>query len=243
MKRIRKAALLIAGILVIAIIGLYIISTYTSTMLFPEVWSQNSPLGSSYEFKVNDAPFFQNELEAGFLSTVGRVVVTDPEGRTFELERDFNINEYSGEVTRRFVLYGPPDGGLPESGKYRFDLIKAGKIVSVKTVDYEQSSLGYPTDVRWERRGEDLFVEWSPPPDVGKENWYKVIVWDTEGSWETPTSLVFDWDASDGFLESVPFIENRVYHLEVAIFSGAGFAYSEYHYFIWDLEASRARGF
>lgn len=239
MKRIRKAALLFAGILVIGIIGLYIISTYTSTMLFPEVWSQNSPLGSSYEFKVNDAPFFKNELEAGFLSTVDRVVVTDLKGKRFELERDFNINEYSGEVTRRFVLYGPPDGGLPESGKYRFNFIKAGKIVSVKTVDYEQSKLGYPTDVSWERRGEDLFVEWSPPPDVGKENWYKVIVWDTEGSWETPTSLVFDWDASDGLLEGVPFIENGTYRLEVAIFSGAGFAYSEYYNFIWDLDASR----
>ncbi|NQT08212.1 hypothetical protein HQ586_03975 [Candidatus Bathyarchaeota archaeon] len=239
MKRIRKAALLIAGILVIAIIGFYIISTYTSTMLFPEVWSQNSPYGASYEFKVNDAPFFKNELEAGYLSTVDRVVVTDPKGRKYELERDFNINEYSGEVTRRFVLYGPPDGGLPESGKYRFAFIKEGKTVSEKTVDYEQSKLGYPSEVRWERRREDLFVEWSPPPDVDKENWYKVIVWDTEDNWETPTSLVFDWDASDGLLESVPFIENRVYQLEVAIFSGAGYAYSEYHYFIWDLVASR----
>ena len=180
------------------------ITTFTSILVLPQVWSQNSPYGASYEFKVNDVQLLKKELETGFLSTIDGVVVTDPKGRTFTLERDFNINEYSGEVTRRFVLYGPPDGGLPESGKYRFAFNKAGKIVSVKTVDYEQSKLGYPTEVRWERRGEDLHVEWTPPPDVGKENWYKVIVWDTEDDWETPTSLVFDWDASDGLLEDVP---------------------------------------
>ena len=239
MKRLRKEAFILVATAFAAFIGLYVITTFTSILVLPQVWSQNSPLGSSYEFKVNDAPFFKKELETGFLSTVEGVVVTDPKGKRFELERDFNINEYSGEVTRRFVLYGPPDGGLPESGKYRFAFIKADKIVSVKTVDYEQSKLGFPTEVRWERRGVDLLVEWTPPSDVDKENWYKVIVWDTEGSWETPTSLVFDWDASHGLLEDVPFIENRVYHLEVVIFSGAGFAYSEYYNFIWDLEASR----
>ena len=241
LKRLRKAALIFVGLLVIATVGFYIISTFTSTMLFPEVWSQNSPYGASYEFKVNDIDFMKIGLETGFLSTVDRVVVTDPTGRVFELERDFNINEYSGEVTRRFVLYGPPDGGLPESGKYRFAFNRAGKRVGVKYVEYEQSSLGYPTEVRWERRGEDLYVEWNPPTDVGKENWYKVIVWDTEDTWETPTSLVFNWDASDGLLEDVPFIENGIYRLEVAIFSGAGFAFSEYHHFIWDSAASRIR--
>jgi len=238
LKRIHKAAIIVAGILVIGIIGFYIISTYTTIMLFPEVWSQNSPYGASYEFKVNDAPFFKKELETGFLSTVSRVVVTDPKGKKFELERDFNINEYSGEVTRRFVLYGPPDGGLPESGKYRFEFKREGETVLVKYVDYVRSSLGYPTEIRWERRGKDIYVEWSPPPNVGKENWYKIIIWNTEGNQETPTSLVFDWDASDGLLEDVPFIENETYQLEVAIFSGAGFAYSEYHHFIWDQEAS-----
>jgi len=188
---------------------------------------------------VNDFQPFTKELETGFLSTVDGVIVTDPGGRTFTLERDYNVNEYSGEVTRRFVLYGPPDGGLPETGEYRFSFIKAGKIVGVKTVDYVQSQLGYPTDVRWERRGGGLYVEWTPPANVGKENWYKVIVWDTEGDWDTPTSLVFDWDASDGLLEGVPFVDYGVYQLEVALFSDVGYAYSEYHHFIWDSEASR----
>ena len=238
LKRIHKAALIVAGILAIGIIGLYIISTYTTIMIYPEVWSQNSPYGASYEFKVNDVQLIKKELETGFISTLDRVVVTDTKGKQYELERDFNINEYSGEVTRRFVLYGPPDGGLPESGKYRFDFIKEGKTVLVKYVDYVQSTLGYPTEIKWERRGKDLHVEWSPPPNVGKENWYKIIIWNTEGTLETPISLRFKWDASEGLLEDVPFIENGTYQLDVAVFSGVGFAYSEHHYFIWDQEAS-----
>ena len=60
-----------------------------------------------------------------------------------------------------------------------------------------------------------------------------------EGDWDTPTSLVFDWDASDGLLEGVPFVDYGVYQLEVAIFSDVGYAYSEYHRFIWDSEATR----
>jgi len=238
LRRIHKAALIVAGILTIGVVGLYIISTFTTAMIFPEVWSQSSPYGASYEFKVNDHPLMGKDLEIGRLSIIDRVVVTDAKGKKFELEREFNINEYSGEVTRRFVLYGPPDGGLPESGKYRFDFIKEGKIVLVKYVDYVQSALGYPTEISWERRGNDIYVEWNPPPNVSRKNWYKVIIWDTEGIWETPISLVFDWDASDGLLEGVPFIENGIYQLEVAIFSGAGYAYSEYYEFIWDQEAS-----
>jgi len=239
LRRLHKAALILVAIPFIAFIGLYMITTFTSILVLPQVWSQNSPYGASYEFKVNDIKLFIKKLEVGFLSTVDRVVVTDTKGRKFELERDFNVNVYSGEVTRRFVLYGPPDGGLPETGKYRFDFIEAGETVLVKTVDYVQSSLGYPTEVRWERRGEDLYVEWNPPPDVGKENWYKVLVFDEEDNWETPTSLVFKWDASDGLLEDVPFIENEAYQLNVAIFSNAGYAYSEYHHFIWDSMVSR----
>ena len=160
------------------------------------------------------------------------------ECKNYDLERDYNINEYSGEVTRRFVLYGPPDGGLPESGEYTFTFFKDGKKAAVKTVDYQQSELGYPTEVRWERRGDDLFVEWTPPVGVGKENWYKVLVWDMENNWDTPTSLVFDWDASEGLLRDVPFVEDELYHLNVAIFSDVGFAYSEYYVFIWDSVAS-----
>lgn len=222
----------------ILICGLYLISTYSTILIFPEVWSQHSPYGSSYEFKVNNNLILDDELESGFLSTIDRVIVIDPQGKEHELERDYNINEYSGEVTRRFVLYGPPDGGLPESGKYRFDFIKKGETVLTKNVDYKQSTLGYPTDVNWERRGNDILVKWRPPFDVGKENWYKVLIWSLDGVFETPVSLIFDWDVAEGLLEDVPFTENSTYQLNVAIFSGAGFAYSEHHYFIWDKNAS-----
>lgn len=238
MRRLYRAAVVLAGVAVFAFAGLYVVCSFTSVLVLPQVWSQNSPYGASYEFKVNDNDFMKGELETGFLSTVDSVVVTDPGGREFELERDFNVNEYSGEVTRRFVLYGPPDGGLPESGEYGFEFIRDGRRVGVKTVDYVQSRLGYPTDVRWERRGDDLYVEWTPPAGVDEGNWYKVIVWDTEGGWETSTSLVFEWDASGGLLEDVPFVDDGVYQLEVAIFSNTGYAYSEYHYFTWDSVAS-----
>jgi hypothetical protein len=238
LRKLHKIALIGASLLIIASTVLYIISMYTPILVFPQVWSQHSPYGSSYEFKVNDNELWKTELETGFLSEIDEVVVTTPNGRKYDLERDYNINEYSGEVTRRFVLYGPPDGGLPESGEYTFTFIKDGETAAVKTVGYVQSMLGYPTDIRWERMGDDLVVKWTPPVGVGKENWYKVLVWDMEGVWETPTSLVFDWDASEGLLEDVPFVEDAVYNLNVAIFSDVGFAYSEYHFFVWDSVAS-----
>lgn len=216
-------------------------TTEKATVLInPQVWSQYSPYGASYEFKVNDEVLKPGaELEYGFLSHVDRVVVTDTKGAQFELERDYNINEYSGEVTRRFVLYGPADAELPATGKYRFDFIKDGKIVLTKHVDYVQSNLGYPTNVTWERRGDGIFVQWIPPANVNKQNWYKVLIWSVDGTPESFASLRFDGDASSGLLEDVPFFENGEYQINVAVFSHEGFAYSEYQNFRWDETATR----
>ncbi|MCW4048453.1 MAG: fibronectin type III domain-containing protein [Candidatus Bathyarchaeota archaeon] len=241
MRRIVKVALVVPVIIAVLFVGVYFVGRNTTILMFPEVWSQSSPYGESYEFKVND---FQGDpdLESGFLITIDRVVVTDPLGREYELEKDFNINEYSGEVTKRFVLYGPEDGGLPVTGEYRFDFIKDGETVLTKHVDYTQSNLMYPTDVSWERRGSDIYVEWTPPPNVNKNNWYKVLIWSTGDTPSQFVSLRFDGDASSGLLEDVPFVEGGTYQLNVAVFSGVGYAYSEYHNFVWDREASPITG-
>ncbi len=238
MKRIYKVAVVLS-LLLIGGVGLFWAGNNTSILVYPEVWSQFSPYGASYEFKVNDAQLGPKaELESGFLSKIDRVVVTDTRDIEYELERDFNINDYSGEVTRRFVLYGPEEAELPETGKYRFDFIKDGEIVLTKYVDYTQNNLGFPTNVSWERMGSDIFVQWTPPPNVDKKNWYKVLIWNTDDTPQAFVSLRFDGDASSGLLENVPLVENGEYQLNVAVFSGVGYAYSHYYYFRWDENAT-----
>lgn len=229
----------IAFLLIVGGIGFFWSANNTSILVYPQVWSQYSPYGSGYEFKVNDAQLGPDQtLESGWLSEIDRVVVTDTKGIEYELDRDYNINEYSGEVTRRFVLYGPEDSHLPETGKYRFDFIKDNEIVLMKYVDYVQSNLGYPTDVSWERRGEDIYVTWTPPPNVDKDNWYKVLIWNTDGTPDAFVSLVFEGTSSNGLLEKVPFIEGGEYQINVAVFSNDGYAYSHYQYFVWDENAT-----
>jgi len=239
LRRIVKAVAVVGAILLVGGIGLFWADNSRAVFVFPEVWSQYSPYGASYEFKVNDGqinPYAA--LESGFLSTVDRVVVTDTKGVEFELNRDYNINEYSGEVTRRFVLYGPEEAELPETGSYRFDFFRDGEIVLTQHVDCTQSNLGYPTDVTWERRGNDIFVQWTPPPNVNKKNWYKVLIWNTDDTPDAFVPLKFDGDTSSGLLEDVPLVEDGEYQLNVAVFSGVGFAYSEYNYFRWDEQAT-----
>ncbi len=238
MKRRYKVVLVIPVLILLAVGAFNWAGRNTTLMILPQVWSQSSPEGDSYEFKVNQFINNNGELEVGFLSTMDRVKVTDPGGRTFELERDFNINEYSGEITRRFVLYGPPDGGLPETGKYRFDFLVGDEIKLTKHVDYTQDYLEYPTGVKWERRGSDILVEWTPPPDATRTNWYKVLIWSFGDTPPQFVSLRFDGDASSGLLEDVPFIEGGTYQLNVAFYSNVGYAYSEYFNFLWDETAS-----
>lgn len=235
LRRRYKVLGAIAFILIVGGVAFYWSANNTTLLVFPQVWSQYSPYGSGYEFKVNDAQIGPNQpLESGWLSTVDRVVVTDTKGIEYELERDYEINNYSGEVTRRFVLYGPEDSHLPETGRYRFDFIKDGEISLTKYVDYVQSNIGYPTDISWERRGEDIYVEWTPPANVGKKNWYKVLIWSHEDTPESFISLRFEGEAASGLLEDVPFVEDGKYQLNVAVYYNDGYSYSHYHYFIWD---------
>jgi len=237
--RRRFKVLLTIPVLILLAVGVFFWAGRNTTLLiYPQVWSQSSPEGDSYEFKVNQFIKDDTELEVGFLSTMDRVMVTDPSGRTFELERDFNINEYSGEITRRFVLYDPSDGDLPETGKYRFIFLIGDEVKLTKHVDYVQDNLEYLTGVKWERREDDIFVEWTPPSDATRKNWYKVLIWNIGDTPQQFVSLRFDGDVSSGLLEKVPCIEGGTYQLNVAFFSNVGYAYSEYYNFIWDETAS-----
>ena len=65
--------------------------------IWPQVWSQNAPEVTSWEYKVNcgDAESHRNPC---FLSDLSTVNVEAPDGVITELEIDFNTNAYSGEV-------------------------------------------------------------------------------------------------------------------------------------------------
>lgn len=201
--------------------------------IYPEVWSQNSPLGESYEFKVNCGSDYE-ELEACFLWDLEKVQITAPDGTAYELNKDFNIQEYSGEITRRWVLYGPQDAGfLPPSGTYLFQYIKEGEVIYTQEVEYESTKVSYPTEVKMERRGKDLYVSWTPPSGVDSSMWYKAIIWNEAGTPDVLVSRVLEWDARDGLLSDVPFVEEGTYSLNVAVYFKDGYAYSEYLIFEW----------
>jgi hypothetical protein len=200
--------------------------------IWPEVWSQHAPGVASYEFKINcsgpgavDDPCFLSDLTA--------VTVEMPDGRAFDLERDFNVNTYSGEVTRRWVLYGPNDGGLPPSGEYVFRYFRGGATVLEHPVRYAASIIDYPRDVAWTRAGKDLRVTWTPPAGLAPGVYYKVILWAEYGTPDTLVSLVFPWDARAGALPDVPLVEGGHYSLNVAIYFKDGYAYSEYVKLTW----------
>lgn len=202
------------------------------TGIYPEVWSQKSPAGESYEFKVNCGAFYE-ELETCFLWDLDLVKVTAPDGTEYELEKDFNINEYSGEVTRRWVLYGPEEAQLPQGGTYTFQYLRGGETIFSQRIEYTPSSISYPTNVEWERKGDDIYVSWAPPEGAKSNMWYKVIIKNEVGTPEIFVSDKFKWSASDATLKAVPFVDGGKYQLNVALFYPHGYAYSKYTIFEW----------
>src|SRR3989344_6158141 len=66
--------------------------------IYPEVWSMNGHDGQGYEYKVNCGPDYV-ELETCFLWNLTSIIVVHPNGTKFELNKDFNVNNYSGEIT------------------------------------------------------------------------------------------------------------------------------------------------
>ncbi|MEK6894541.1 MAG: hypothetical protein AABX10_03690 [Nanoarchaeota archaeon] len=200
--------------------------------VFSEVWSQNSPYGQSYEFKVNCFGDY-TKLETCFLWDVDFVHVISPNFTIYNLEKDFNINNYSGEVTRRWVLYGDYNSSLLAKGNYTFEFIVNGSILVKDAVSYEPSMIGYPTNVRWERRANNLYVSWTPPEGVWEDNFYKVIIWEEYGTPDTFISDRFNGTAVDAVLPNVSFIEGGNYSVNVAVYFKNGYAFSEYIKFQW----------
>ena len=201
--------------------------------IYPQVWSQHSPAGESWEFKVNCFGNYST-LEECFLWDVDAVQVITPNLSIYALNKDFNINNYSGEVTRRWVLYGPAKEKLPETGSYTFLYLKDEVIVYNQTVEYTQNKIAYPTDVKWQRKDNDLYASWSPPSGVDNTMNYKVIIWNEPDTPEVFVSKVFPWNVDNGLLEDVPFIDGENYSLNVAIFFREGYAYSEYVKVEWE---------
>lgn len=197
--------------------------------VFPEVWSSNGFDGQTYEFKTNCFGNFV-ALETCFLWTVTAVIVESPDGVRFELEKDFNINTYSGEVTRRWVLYGPPGAGLPKPGEYWFLYQEREELVLTQIVSYYPETVDPPTSVTWSREGNDLVVGWTPPAGAMPGMWYKVLIFPDGGD---IISDRFEWDARSARLLNVPLVDGATGRLNVAIYFSGGYAYSEYLSMTW----------
>jgi hypothetical protein len=200
--------------------------------IWPQVWSQHSPSVKSWEYKVNCGEA-SSHLDPCFLSDLSSVVVTTPEGQEIELEKDFNTNDFSGEVTRCWVLYGPEDGELPVQGEYVFRYFTGSELSYEQAVQYDSGIISYPTNVSWVRDGNDIVVDWNPPSEAETGMHYKALIWQVDDTPEMFISDVFEWDASTARLKDVPMIDGGKYSLNVAIFFDDGYAYSDYVIFEW----------
>jgi hypothetical protein len=197
--------------------------------VYPEVWSSNAFDGQSFEFKSNCGSGFK-ELETCFLWTATTVVVQGPDGTQFQLGKDFNINAYSGEVTRRWVLYGPVGAGLMPAGDYRFLYYQGEELVLTQIVSYIPQTVGYPMDIVWTREGADLAIQWTPPVATHADMWYKVLLFPNGGN---VISEIVPWDASSARLPNIPLADGARGTINVAIFFRGGYASSQYLPFTW----------
>lgn len=200
--------------------------------IWPQVWSQHAPDVQSWEYKVNCGEA-STHIDPCFLTDLTSVRVTTPSGEQIELDKDFNTNDFSGEVTRRWVLYGPEDGRLPEQGDYVFSYSRGAELVYEQVVPYDSEVISYPTEIEWKRSARDIVVKWNPPAEAMEGMHYKALIWQVEDTPEVFISDVFDWDADTAVLKNVPMIVGGKYSLNVAIFFDDGYAYSEYVIFEW----------
>ena len=199
--------------------------------IYPEVWSRISPTGQSYEYKVNCGANY-SRLETCFLWNIDNVIVTSPSGQEYSLQKDFNVNNYSGEVTRRWVLYGPDGAGLPENGQYRFTYFRNGQEVYAQTVSFTQAIFSVPTHVSVSQVGNDLHVTWQPPVGITSDMWYKVVVFDGSTG-QFATSLSFPPSSTEAILPAPPLTKGGRYFLNVALYWTTGYAYSGNVPFTW----------
>ena len=71
-----------------------------------------------------------------------------------------------------------------------------------------------------------------------KDNWYKVLVWNMEGTPDLSISLSFDGDATEGLMEDVTLLEDSKYQLNVAVYYHEGYAYTN-SYFLYGIKTRR----
>lgn len=205
-------------------------------VIYPVVWSKNGFDGESYEYKVNCSTNNYAVLKTCFLWRLTAVRVETPGGRIFDLEKDFNIQSYSGEVTRRWVLYGPAGAGFPASGNYTFRYYTGDTLEYEQVVAYTLRTVGFPTNVIWRREGNDLVVEWTPPSDGAPGMVGKVILFPDGGE---IISQVYDWGTRSARLPDISLSDGTTGEVNVMIafsddaLGGGGYAYSENVPLVW----------
>lgn len=200
--------------------------------LNPEVVYGNQQDGLSYEYKtgcVGDYPV----LDTCFLWDLDSVTVTTPSGKVVPLQKDFNHNNYSGEDTRRWVIYGPGGSGLPENGTYVFTYTKNNNVVLVQKVVFALPKLvERPSHVVVTQNGNDLHVTWQPPQGISPEGHYKVIIGDTKTGLFV-TSQIFPWDSFDVVLPNPPLVSGTSYDIGVDWGGPSGYSGSDVAKIIW----------
>ena len=194
--------------------------------IWPQVYSQNGPAISSWEYKVNCGPSSSSDDHC-FLSDLSAVIVTTPANEVISLDRDFNTNPFSGEVTRRWVKYGPSSGTFPLSGEYTFEYFDGEQLVLATRLPFCGVPLPLPQDASWTRSGStrtvvpSKMVPWSEPPSsVG---WIKVLVFDESGN---VLSVVVSKSSSGTVFVDAPLIDGGSYSASVAFFWDDGYAYT-----------------
>ena len=192
--------------------------------IYPEVWSMNGYDGQGYEYKVNCGSDYV-VLETCFLWNLTNVIVVSPNGTEFELNKDFNINNYSGEVTRRWVLYGPVGGGLALQGEYSFNYYINNELIFIQMVNYIPEIVDMPTNIKWNITGNNVSVNWRPPEGMKNGMWYKVLLFPENNQ---VISKIFEWDANNAVMEDVPLKDGDKFTLNVAAYFRGGYSYSEY---------------
>ena len=201
---------------------------YDQYGIWPEVYSQNGPDFSSWEYKVNCGS------DDCFLSNLTVVNVTTPANEVISLDKDFNTNSYSGEVTYRWVKYGPSDGGFPLAGDYLFEYFKGVQLVLETRMPFCGEPLPLPQDVTWTRAGSDLHVHWAEPPSsVG---WIKVLVFDQVSVDSNVISLQVSKDSVGTVVDDAPLIEGDSYSASVSFFWDDGYSYT-WETIVWETTA------
>ena len=143
-------------------------------------------------------------------------------------ERSANV--HSGEVTRRWVLYGPVGAGLMPAGDYQFLYYEGEELVLTQIVSYIPQTVGYPMDIVWTREGADLAIQWTPPAATNADMWYKVLLFPDSGN---VIREIVPWDASSARLPNIPLADGATGTVNVAIYFRGGYAPSRYLPFTW----------